>query len=408
MSLILRIFNIKLIIFLSILLALVLIPMIVLYSRAPVLIVAEESFPDFYGKERIRKESSIASLILFRPVKTVFIADEAGDDIVSLAIGEVSKNPFCVLFPLRYARAAKLYHEQNPQIRAVLLEGRFSEDSNPSSYAISGELSEYFVFKTDVTNEFYKAGITAAAIYFYESESRVIDKTKPGDIAVFLEMDLPQVKETFSKAFSDFEEINRNQLLRIKDKKEKEEEKEKQKAEKTLEKERKALERKQKALERKERKTAKTPDSEEPQKKEDESAAVEPAADNKKIEDNVSALKETEKEEETIALPNIQFYTSHTQYTDKPNLSCVVLVDTAADYFDRNAGIPIIYFSWLNPIFLPKDVVVIVNDSPWVQAVQAVRMIIAGEAKGLILSEFTLSGSQKFEKRTLHKIRKTW
>ncbi|MCL2174630.1 MAG: hypothetical protein FWB73_01165 [Treponema sp.] len=368
------------------------------------MIVAEESFPNFYGKERIKNESFTASLILFRPVKTVFVADEAGDDIVSLAVGEISKNPLCVLFPLRYARSAKLYREQNPHIRTVLLEGRYSEESSPSSDAVGDEISGYYVYKTDVINDFYRAGLTAAAIhFFYEPEDRNIDKTKPGDIAVFLEADIPQVKETFSKAFADFEEINRKQIKKIRAKKEKEEEKEKKKIEKALEKEQRALDRKQKAQERKEKRTEKAPDSEESQKKEDASPP-----EKNKIEDNVSALKETEKEEEAIILPNIQFYASLTQYTDRPNLSCVVLVDTAVDYFDKNVKIPIIYFSWLNPKFMPKEVVVIVNDSPWIQAIPAVKMVMAGEAKGLFLSKFLLSDAQKFDKMTLRKIRKTW
>ena len=393
MSIILKIFNIKFIVFFSILLAAVLIPMIIFFSRSPVLIVAEESFPDFYGKDRIKKESFASSLVLFRPVKTVFVADEAGDDIVSLAVNEVSKNPFCVFFPLRYARAAKLYREQNPHIHIVLLEGRFAEDSNPSSFAVSDDLSGYFVYKTNITEEFYKAGLTAAAIhYFYEPENRVLDRTQTGDIAVFLGTDMPQIKETFSKAFADFEEANRKQIKNFR----KLIKKEKEKREKELEK------RGGKNIHPSESKTDKAGDTQGGNEK--------TGSEKGKIEENISAFQETENEDENenIALPNIQFCTSLSQYTEKPNLSCVVMVDTAVEFFDRNAKIPVIYFSWLNPEFLPGDVVVIVNDSPWIQAVSAVRMVLAGEEKGLISSKFFLSGAKKFDKRTLRKIRKTW
>lgn len=383
--------NKKTIITLSIILAVIFVPVIILNSRAPVLIVAEEMFPEFYGKERLKNEIFISSLILFRPVKNVLVADDAGDDIISLAISEISSEPLCVLFPLRYARAAKLYHEQNEDISVVIMEGRFLESEKPSFYAVGDETEDYFIYKTDAIDDFYRAGQTAAAIhYFFEDNNRLKDYTKNGEIVVFLGSNIPKARETFNKAVGDFEEINRKEIKNFR----KQREKEKEKREKALEK----------------AGTAKGPHPSEqkgvperekpPETKKNENSG--------RIEDNVSALSDEETTEEALLLPEVRFFTAASQYSNTIHLSCVVLIDTGIEYFERNSGIPIVYFSWLNPDFTPNDAVILVNDSPWVQVVKVVGMVAQGAEKGFISSKFFLSGSQKFDKRTLRKIRKTW
>jgi len=174
-----------------------LIPLLVFHARAPVLIVTEQSFIGLYGKDRIRDEASRSSFALFRPVKTVAVANDSSDDIVPFAIAEVSSKPFCVIFPLRFARPARLYHEQNPEIPVVLLEGRFPDNSTPSEFAIgSGGSDGYFIYKTDINADFFRAGVAAAAL----------DEGKNGSIVVFLDSRIQrQAREAFMEAINELE-----------------------------------------------------------------------------------------------------------------------------------------------------------------------------------------------------------
>ena len=140
---------------------LLLIPIIIFFARAPVLIIAEQSFIMLYGQERHKKAAFNSSLKLFRQVKTVEIANDAGDDIVRFAIQDVSENPYCVIFPNRFVHSAVFYHEQNPEIPVLLLEGRNPQDSNLPAILQNGR---FFIYKTDINGDFYKAGLAAASL----------------------------------------------------------------------------------------------------------------------------------------------------------------------------------------------------------------------------------------------------
>jgi hypothetical protein len=171
-----------------------LILIIVYFARSPVLIVNDQSFSMLYGEERIRSELKSASKSLFRRVKTVFIADDAADDIVKIAISDVSSRPFCVIFPLRFARAARLYREENSRIPVILLEGRNSDKRFLS--VLGDDENDYFIYKTDIDSDFYRAGITAAAFITEEN----------GRIAVLLDPNiLPQAGEAFSRGIDSLE-----------------------------------------------------------------------------------------------------------------------------------------------------------------------------------------------------------
>ena len=265
----------------------VIIPLIVFHSRSPVLIVTEESFIELYGKKRLKKEADRSSLALFRPLKTVVVANDAGEDIVPFAVSAVSSKPFCVLFPLRFARSAKLYHEQNPQIPAVLLEGMFPEDENPSASSIGDDTSGYFIYKTDISADFYRAGRTAAAF----------DNAENGRFIVFLQ---PSFQIPAREAFQ-------------------------------------------------------------------------------------RALNDLENQRETL------FFTSFSQYS----------AGVGAEYLEKKTGVPVIFFSWLDPVFMPSDVVFAVNDSPWAQAVQAVKLVKSGETTALIRSNFQAIDRKKINRGLL-------
>jgi len=168
----------------------------VFISRPPVLIVSDLSFVGLYGVKRFKTEMAQSSVVLFRRLKPVVVADDAGDDIVQAAVEKASKKPLCVLFPLRFARVARDYREKNANIPVVLLEGRFTETANPASFAIGDNTEDYFIYKTDISADFYRAGLAAA----------IIDGEKNERIAVILESNIQApAREAISKALNDAE-----------------------------------------------------------------------------------------------------------------------------------------------------------------------------------------------------------
>jgi len=188
--------NRKALIFTAFLLFSAIVVFAVFYARLPVLIVSDLSFIGLYGEKRFKAETTQSSIILFRRLKPVVVADDAGDDIVQAAVERASKKPLCVLFPLRFARIARSYREKNANIPVVLLEGRFTETVNPASFAIGNNTEDYFIYKTDISADFYRAGLAAA----------ILDNEKNERIAVILESNIQTTaREAISKALSDAE-----------------------------------------------------------------------------------------------------------------------------------------------------------------------------------------------------------
>jgi hypothetical protein len=286
--------NKKIIILIGLTLILI-IPLIIFHARPPVLIVTEDSFIPLYGEDRIRREIMISSIRLFRTVYPVVVANDAGYDIVPLAIAEVSTKPYCVLFPLRFVRAARLYRQANPGIPIILLEGR--QNAVDSLYSIGANPDEYFIYGSDIENDFYRAGMAAAAINIDENRA----------IAVFLQNNIEtQAREVFLRAANSRQPV-----------------------------------------------------------------------------------------------PETLFFSYFSQFSQVPELSCVVLAGTGIEYFDRNEGIPVIFFTWLHPTVLPNDVFLIINDSPWIQTVQAVRMAKSGMKQGRIQSKFQIINNENIDRKTL-------
>ena len=273
------------------------VPPAVFHARSPVLVVADMSFIQLYGESRMRRENFRSSLKLFRPVKTVAAADDSGDDIVQFAVAEISSRPFCVVFPFRFSGAARLYHEQNPQIRVILLEGSFPANDQQNDF------DGIFVYKTDINADYYRAGAAAAAI----------EGGKNGKIAVFVE---PQLQTQCRAAF-------------------------------------------------------------------------------------LRAFNETEKP------PELLIYTSFSQYSEVSGLSCVVLAGSGAEYAENFSGVPVVLFTWIDPYLIPDDVVIVVDDSPWVQVSRAVKMAAGGVAEGPIVSNFLIINEKKLDRQALRKIKKS-
>lgn len=275
---------------------------IVYFARSPVLIVTDQTFILLYGEERIRSEQKSASKSLFRRVKIVSIADDVADDIVKIAVSDASSRPFCVIFPLRFARAARLYREENTQIPVILLDGRNNDERFLS--ALGSDENDYFIYKTDVDSDFYRAGITAAA-FITEENGRIAVLLDPGILS--------QAGEAFSRGVDSLENP-----------------------------------------------------------------------------------------------PRVSFYTSIQENIENPDIFCVVLAGAGAEYFDREMETrkPVILFTWLDPVYLPDDVVITVNDSPLVQAVPAVRMAASNTANGKIQSKFLVINKKNIDRAILRKIQK--
>jgi hypothetical protein len=288
---------------------------VVFYFRSPVLIVTEQSFMELYGRKRLKNEALLSSITLFRPVRTVEVANDAGDDIVPFAVAEISVKPYCVLFPLRFVLSAQRYKEINPNIPVVVLEGRYLENENPVEKTLGANISEYFIYKTDINDDFFNLGLAVSALK-QENEPKSDDSApeteKSDKIVVFLDKKLTQMKDIFLKGLY--------------------------------------------------------------------SRGI---------------------------LPETQFFNSFSQYSETPNISCVILAGLGFEYLDKKKGVPVIAFTWIAPYLLPFDVVMVINDSPWAQARQAVRMVGAGEKNGSIKSEFVVLNKKKFDGNVIALIKKT-
>lgn len=281
---------------------LLLIPVIIFLIRAPVLIIAEQSSVMLYGKDRLGSMTFQSSLSLFRRVKTVEIANDAGDDIVRYAIQDVSKNPYCVIFPYRFVHSAVFYHEQNPEIRVVLLEGRHPQD-DIIPFFLQNE--QVFIYRTDIEDEFYRAGLAAASLA-EENKS----------IAVFIDSHQYslfglQAKEAFFSGLNDFFQFSLS--------------------------------------------------------------------------------------------PQVNIYTSVSELSENFDFSSVLMIGAGVDFFEINLKTAVFLFSWLDPLFLPSGIIMIIDDSPWAQVTAAVKMADKKENEP-IKSKFTILDRKKFNKELYRKL----
>jgi hypothetical protein len=96
-------------------------PGLVFFLRSPVLIVTDTSFLSLYGSRRIREKQAAASIRLFRRVKPVIVAENAGTDVFVFAVEEADSRPYCVIFPSRYYEGALRYAGQFPLIPVLSL-----------------------------------------------------------------------------------------------------------------------------------------------------------------------------------------------------------------------------------------------------------------------------------------------
>jgi hypothetical protein len=293
--------KIKIIVIIVVFALFLMVPFFFYLSRPPVLIVTDLAFVSLYGEDRAKQETLWSSLVLFRRVYIVSVADDASVDIVRIAVSDASSSPFCVIFPLRFIHSARIYREQNPEIPVVILEGRHGGSSTNS--VIGGNLNDYYIYKTDINTEFQKAGKVAAAL----------DMGRNGKIAVFLDTQIQaKAVDAFLQGMNSFE----NQ-------------------------------------------------------------------------------------------PQALFFNNFSQFYEIPDISCVVLVGSGVEFLEKNEGIPVIFFSWVDPLLLQSETALLINDSSLAQVVEAVRMVMAGQKEGLLQSKFVDFNRNYIDGKTLRKIYKS-
>jgi len=196
--------------FAAIIVLAVIVLLFIFYTRPPVLIVTEESFVEIYGRERMYEEAFYSSIPMFRPVKIVTVANDAGEDVVPFAVSTAAINPFCVIFPLRFVKSALLYRELAPDTPIVVLEGRYPQEESPSESVLGEGKSDYFVFKTNIDDDFYRIGLAVTAIKLkpsQKSENSAPDEQKKGRVVVFLDQKLNQMRDVFLRSLYDRGEL---------------------------------------------------------------------------------------------------------------------------------------------------------------------------------------------------------
>jgi hypothetical protein len=67
------------------------------------------------------------------------------------------------------------------------------------------------------------------------------------------------------------------------------------------------------------------------------------------------------------------FLSLNSNYSSYENIACVVLAGASLNFLDRNVNVPVILFSWLDPILTSANVKLIFDDSPWALAFASFR-----------------------------------
>ncbi|GHV82897.1 hypothetical protein AGMMS50212_02370 [Spirochaetia bacterium] len=134
----------------------VLLSVIVFYLRSPVLFVDDDYFSSLYGVRREHLKRVETSAELFRRVKFVRIAARTYNEAVVFAVQDASKRPYCVLFPNRYAEAARLYTEAEPKIKTFIFNGMTAAQNVAANNTVYVE--------NDTETDLYRAGLCAALL----------------------------------------------------------------------------------------------------------------------------------------------------------------------------------------------------------------------------------------------------
>jgi hypothetical protein len=86
---------------------------------------------------------------------------------------------------------------------------------------------------------------------------------------------------------------------------------------------------------------------------------------------------------EPLSRRDLQFMGPGAETSDFGGVSCVIFERADQTFFEKGPKIPIILFSWIDPDLTSRETRVIFDDSPWAQAVEAVKMTVQGSSGSL-------------------------
>jgi hypothetical protein len=136
-------------------------------GRSPALILSDAGFEALYGGRRVLFRQAVLSLRLFRRVKRVPMAENAGPEAAVFAIEEGAAKPWAVLGPSRYRRGLEQYAQRRPEVRTGLI-----REDLPDSPAFSDPAGLEPVF-IDTRLGSWRAG-RCAALLAGEGPGRVL------------------------------------------------------------------------------------------------------------------------------------------------------------------------------------------------------------------------------------------
>jgi hypothetical protein len=165
--------------------------------RKPVILVTDSPFSSLYGRNRSLVRRITLSVMLFRQIKGVMVAETSGPDMVSLAVWRASARPYAVFFPYRYREGAQRYLKEHPGIPAVVLADREMPEFTGGEAGLSPAW-----FSTDTELDYYRAGYGAG---FLAYDKQDVSRTRRREILVFQDEDRRnRDQEAFSQGLNDY------------------------------------------------------------------------------------------------------------------------------------------------------------------------------------------------------------
>ena len=91
-------------------------------------------------------------------------------------------------------------------------------------------------------------------------------------------------------------------------------------------------------------------------------------------------------------------------FSTKTDLGCILVTGTAGIFIDENFPVPVILFSWLDPVYTPKTVKLMFDDSPLAFAAEALKLLPKPGEEVFIDSSVLIFRDRIAEKKDFRKI----
>ncbi|MDR3335070.1 MAG: hypothetical protein LBT13_09340 [Treponema sp.] len=99
------------------------------------------------------------------------------------------------------------------------------------------------------------------------------------------------------------------------------------------------------------------------------------------------------------------YVNSTSDYSDIQTIACVVMLDRAPAFLERNLKTPVVLFSWLDPDLTSRGVKVVFDDSSWALAARAVALVDGKKTAGSIPSGIQFPGGRISDKEVLEHLK---